>query len=135
MTMGRNVPPRMKPVTAPPRPMDSVAAYPMASDSHPPMGWQMNRATKVAMRTTRSGVRKRSNISGMTRCSFFSSREAKRTTRMTAMMPPRPGTRGWPEKTIWASPGWVMIAAMTPPSMGEPPKTLAALTPTKILRP
>ena len=49
----------------------------------------MKSAAKVEMTTTAKGVTKRSTISGTMRWSFFSSHDEKKTTKRTAMMPPR----------------------------------------------
>ena len=50
MTIGRKVPPRMKPVTAPPEPMALVAAVPMQSDRKPPRGCSTQMATVPEIR-------------------------------------------------------------------------------------
>ena len=99
------------------------------------MGCSNKIAAAVVSKITSSGVKNKSKISGMLRCNFFSSQEEKATTSNTAMMPPRPGKRGSPQSLMSARPGWLMMTASVPPSIGEPPNSLAALTPTKILMP
>lgn len=66
---------------------------------------------------------------------LFSSQAANSDTRRTATTPPRPGAKAMPSAEIDARDGWLMTAASTPPSMGEPPKVFTALMPTNIFRP
>ena len=133
--MGRKVPPRMRPVRAPPLPMAVVAALPMASEMRPPRGWRTQMAAVPARRKVRSGTRKRLSVSGMRRRSRFSMRVARAATRRTEMMPPRPGTSGAPKRVMCARSGWASRAPRMPPRMGVPPNSSAVLRPTMMFMP
>ena len=135
MTIGSHSPPSAKPVTAPPDAMAAVAVRPIQSERTPPTGCKTKIVAAPATSTVKSGVRNKSNSSGTRRCSRFSSHAPSAAASTTEITPPRPGTSGVSENVTFASAGWLTIAANTPPKIGEPPKTCAALQPTKRFMP
>ena len=125
----------IKPVIAPPELIADVTSTPIVSAIIPPIGCKMNRAGKVAIKITSSGVKNKSKIFGTILCNLFSNHEEKATTNKTVTIPPRPASKSILNRLILLSIGCVIMAAIVPPSIGEAWNSLAVLMPTKIFKP
>ena len=135
MTMGRNVPPRIAPVSAPPEAIAPVAVLPMTSERKPPSGCKMTMAMAPETRNVTSGVTNRDSVSGTQRRNRFSMQQARIATSSTEMMPPRPGTSVRPASWTFARPGCARSAPRIAPSTGVPPNSSIALRPTRMFSP
>ena len=106
---------------------------PTESEINPPTGWSINKAAKTDIVNVTNGVINKSKTSGTIFLHCFSIKTANTTTKITDIIPPRPGVNSLPNKTILESEEEEITPPKAPPIIGIwEPNSFAALTPTKI---